>query len=378
MKQWVPVWHQAITGNFRNGKAFGKNKTITFTIHSPASAEKVRIRFSNMLGKEPYQIEAISIVNEYSRMPVTLAGKTSFSIPVGQKIYSDEVDFPVPKDSDITVRMYYTSYILDCNMIEDNADLQKGNVIDTKISNVVSKPLLAKILGVANAIPTIDRIEVETKADVRSIVAFGDSITAMSKWTKPLAKRLEEAYGDQYVLLNSGIAGNCLLYKVPGPMESVFGEMGTKRFAQDVLDVPNLYAVIIGLGVNDISYYNDETKGDINLEAFQTEITKIVDELHQRNVRVIMQTITPRNKVARTMGKYFPEMEEQRLLWNDWIRSAGIFDYVFDAEEVVRDQDENGYFFKEGLHMGDHLHPNEEGGRLLADAYDLNKLTGNQ
>ena len=200
----------------------------------------------------------------------------------------------------------------------------------------------------------------------------------MSKWTKPLAKRLEEAYGDQYVLLNSGIAGNCLLYKVPGPMESVFGEMGTKRFAQDVLEVPNLYAVIIGLGVNDISYYNDETKGDINLEAFQTEITKIVDELHQRNVRVIMQTITPRNKVARTMGKYFPEMEEQRFLWNDWIRSAGIFDYVFDAEEVVRDQDENGYFFKEGLHMGDHLHPNEEGGRLLADAYDLNKLTGNQ
>ena len=30
----------------------------------------------------------------------------------------------------------------------------------------------------------------------------------------------------------------------------------------------------------------------------------------------------------------------------------------------------------EGLHQGDHLHPNEAGGRLLAGAYDLAKLTG--
>ncbi|MBR4163286.1 MAG: hypothetical protein IKR11_07165, partial [Solobacterium sp.] len=352
MKQWIPVWHQAVTESFNKGKAFGKDKTITFTVHSPVDADQVRIRFSNMLGQEPCQIDAISIINEYSRMPVKLSGKTSFSIPAGQKIYSDPIDFPVPKNSEITVRMYYTSYILDCNMIEDAADLQKGNVIDTRISDTISKPLLAKVLGVANAIPSIDRIEVETDKEVKSIVAFGDSITAMSKWTKPLSKRLGQQYGEKYILLNSGISGNCLLYKVPGIMGSVFGEKGTKRFAQDVLDVPNLGVVIIGLGVNDVSYYTEETKEEINFEAFKKEITKIVDLLHERNVRVIMQTITPRNKVAFTMGKYFPEMEEQRLLWNEWIRSAGIFDYVFDAEEVVRDRDEKGYFFKEGIHMG--------------------------
>ncbi len=33
-------------------------------------------------------------------------------------------------------------------------------------------------------------------------------------------------------------------------------------------------------------------------------------------------------------------------------------------------------FFGEGLHQGDHLHPNAKGGKMLADAFDLEKLTG--
>ena len=62
---------------------------------------------------------------------------------------------------------------------------------------------------------------------------------------------------------------------------------------------------------------------------------------------------------------------------NDWIRSnADLFDYVFDAEAVVREQHEDGWYFREGIHMGDHLHPNDEGGRLLADAWNLEQLVG--
>lgn len=97
---------------------------------------------------------------------------------------------------------------------------------------------------------------------------------------------------------------------------------------------------------------------------------------HEKGVRVIIQTISPRLGVARTMGKYNRTMEALRLELNEWIRSAGIFDYVFDAEEVVREEREDGYYYGEGLHQGDHLHPNEKGGRKLADAYDLTQLTG--
>ncbi len=38
----------------------------------------------------------------------------------------------------------------------------------------------------------------------------------------------------------------------------------------------------------------------------------------------------------------------------------------------------DGFYYREGLHQGDHLHPNAKGGKLLADAFDLKKLTGKE
>ena len=112
--------------------------------------------------------------------------------------------------------------------------------------------------------------------------------------------------------------------------------------------------------------------------AYLDNTTAQVDELRGRGVRVAMQTITPRLGVALTMGRYYPAMEEQRLLFNDWLRSADIFDYLFDAEAVVREERADGYYYREGLHQGDPLHPNGAGGALLADSFDLAKLTGKE
>ena len=222
------------------------------------------------------------------------------------------------------------------------------------------------------------KVEVLTEEPAKAIVAFGDSITALSRWTKPLAKRLAEVWPGEYTLLNSGISGNCLLYEPEGVFGPVFGKKGTVRFEHDVLEIPNLNAVIYGLGVNDVSYLNEKTAGQINLPAYQKAIIDMVDELRRRGVRVCMQTITPRLGVARTMGKYDRNMEALRLSLNDWIRSAGIFDYVFDAEAVVREERRDGFYYAEGLHQGDHLHPNARGGQKLADAFDLGKLTGKE
>ena len=69
--------------------------------------------------------------------------------------------------------------------------------------------------GLYEAIPGMDQIEVFTGQPSKIIVAFGDSITAMNRWVKPLQRRLFDAYGGDYALMNAGISGNCLLYDVP-------------------------------------------------------------------------------------------------------------------------------------------------------------------
>ncbi len=372
------IWHQAMTRSFLDGKAFGKDKTIVFNLKSPASGEQLRFRFSNRFGKESYEIGAMKVFADKQSVEITLNGNNSFQILPGGVTVSDICNLKVKQGSEIQIRLYYTNEIIDNNMIEQYATLLPGNRTAEYGYETVRKPLLASVLGAYNGIPSLEAIEMLTGEPVKAIAAFGDSITALSQWTKPLAARLAKAYPGEYALLNSGITGNCLLYEPEGLFGPVFGDKGIARFSRDVLELPNLHAVILALGVNDVSYLNEKTAGIITHENYENEITRMVNTLHDRGIRVIIQTISPRLGVAITMGKYNRDMESLRLQINDWIRNANIFDYVFDAEEVVREARSDGYYYAEGLHQGDHLHPNAKGGQKLADAYDLNRLVGKE
>lgn len=377
-KHWAVIWHQALTGSFLKGKAFGWNKTVVFNIKSPAAGSALRLQFGNRQGNAPYEIGAARLFAGGQDRAVRMDGKESFLIPVGGIYRSDPCEISVAPGEDIEIRLYYTNAILDSNMIEEDANLLPGDQTAGKGHERLKKPFLAKLLGAYNAIPAIEAVEMLTEAPLKAIVAFGDSITALSRWTKPLSDRLAKAFPGEYALLNSGISGNCLLYEPEGTFAPVFGDKGTARFSRDVLDIPGLQTVILGLGVNDASYLSEKTAGLLSLESYRKAMTEITDALHTRGVRVVVQTVTPRLGVARTMGKYTKEMEDLRLQYNDWIRNAGIFDYVFDAEAVVREEHPDGFYYAEGLHQGDHLHPNEAGGRKLADAFDLDKLTGKE
>ena len=377
-KHWVMIWRQAVTRSFLNGKAFGWNKTVVFSVPVPVSGEQLRLRFSNRFGNEPYEIGAVRVFAGGESCELTLNGQPSFQIPPGGVTVSDPCSLPIRRGDDVQIRLFYTNAILDNNMIEEGATLLRGDWTTAAGDLPQRRPMLAKLLGAYNGIPALEAVEVLTEEPAKAIVAFGDSITALSRWTKPLADRLAKVYPGEYVLLNSGISGNCLLYEPDGVFGPVFGDKGTARFQRDVLDVPNLDAVIFGLGVNDVSYLSGKNSEKINLENYQRAITDMVTTLHGRGVRVVMQTITPRLGVSLKMGRYNWEMEALRLKLNDWIRSAGIFDYLFDAEAVVREQRPDGIYYAEGLHQGDHLHPNAKGGQMLADAFYLKKLTGKE
>ena len=375
METFIPIWKQAITQSPFGGKLFGKHKTAAFRLTIPAAGTALRLRFSNRYGKAPYVFGAVVISFGGKDYAVTLGGKARFSVPTGSSIFSDPLTLAVNPGDEAEVRLCYETYVIDGNVIEENACLLPGDRTKTDCcTGGVKGAFLLQKAGVYNAIPSLDSIELLTDAPLRTIVAFGDSITAMSQWTKPLAKRLQTETDGQYVLLNAGISGNCLLYERPDFLAPMFGDMGVNRFERDVLDTPNLHTVIFALGVNDVAYYTEKTKEQLSLDAFRRAVTKIADTLHARNVKLVAQTITPRIGCARIMGKYTKEMEAQRLQFNDWIRAAGIFDGVFDAEAVVRTETPEGIIFRDDLHRGDRMHTNAKGGRLLADAYDLSML----
>lgn len=375
MKQWTMIWHQALTCAMFGGRSLRNKKTVVFPITAPVSGEKLRIRFANHFGKKPYHVGAMTVWVDGMPHTVTMNEKHAFCVPTGGVVYSDVLDLPVAAGMELELRLYTTNRVNDCNAIEERTNLLQGDGTKAALTENIHKSRFVEALNANNSIPVIEAVELFAERG-KAIVAFGDSITAQSRWTKPLADRLITKYHGEYILLNAGISGNCLLYEAAGIFGATYGEKGTTRFARDVLEIPKLHAVIFGLGVNDAAYLSEKTAELLCLANYQKAVTEIVEKLRERDVRVIMQTITPRMDVDRSMGVYTEKMEALRLAYNEWIRTAGLFDYMFDAEAVVREEGSDGIRFRDGLHLGDHLHPNAEGGRLLADAYDLSKLTG--
>jgi len=68
---------------------------------------------------------------------------------------------------------------------------------------------------------------------------------------------------------------------------------------------------------------------------------------------------------------YYTEAgEAMRTTVNDWIRTSGAFDAVFDLEKVVADP-ANPKQLDPGLHRGDHLHPDANGETKMGEAIPL-------
>jgi len=65
------------------------------------------------------------------------------------------------------------------------------------------------------------------------------------------------------------------------------------------------------------------------------------------------------------------DRERQKL--NQWIRSRGAFDAVFDFDRALRDPADPTRLLPV-YDSGDHLHPSDAGYRRMADAVDLHVL----
>jgi len=120
--------------------------------------------------------------------------------------------------------------------------------------------------------------------------------------------------------------------------------------------------LIILEGVNDIGGSRDVSVATNLITTYEN----FIERAHAHHLRVYGATILP-------FGKSFydsPAHETARETVNDWIRTSGKFDAVIDFDAVMRDP-QNPSQLQSVADSGDHLHPNETGYKMMADAIDL-------
>jgi len=369
------------------------NQTIRMVVRPTLGGERVRIRFSNGFGTTAIVIGAAhvallskgaQIIPESDRV-LTFSGKASVSIPPGAPMLSDPVDFKVPAFAEVAISIYLPG-------MTPASTTHFWAQHDTYISGPGD---FTSQVDIPNATARtswywLSDVEAWSYDQTGATIAFGDSITdgvgakqgEYSDWPDMLAGRLANDHGTfGLAVLNEGIGGNRIL-------RDGAGVSALARFDRDVLAQPGVVSLIILEGINDIGWPHmrprplpDGTtpkEGPFSGEVASAEdliagLRQIIERAHQHGIRVFGATLTP----YEGADYYSEDGEVTRQAVNQWIRTSGAFDAVFDFDAAVRDPNHPARF-REDYQSGDHLHPSAAGYKAMAAAVDLSVLRSSQ
>ena len=390
-----PQWAQMFPGNQAS------NQTFRLIVRPQAVGEQVRLRFSNLMGNKPVSFDSLSIaprtagkaIAGAARKPIRFGGAEKVTIEPGRDVFSDPIDFALTPEQDVAVTFHVVG---DSGPITWHAKAMTTSYMNAsgagdKTADAVGADLQYELRS------WLWLSEVQAykagSPNRTTIVAIGDSITDGSgttidgndRWEDFLNKRLRAA-GSENVVVNAGIGGNRITTLRWGPviygalasnavMADISGSANTPdarcdacgapvvaRLERDALNLPNVSAIILFEGVNDIGgggSYGEIIAGmqDVALRA------------HARGVKVFGVTITPYYGFAYDLVN--PDITRRRV--NEWMRTSKIFDAIFDFDAVVRDPAYPARI-RADLEAVDHIHLNPKGYSAVADSVSLSVL----
>lgn len=359
-----------------------ENQTIRQTVRTSAGGKRFRIVLSNEYTNTPVQIGEThaAIAGEGSKIvagtdrAVTFGGQAKAIIPAGSPLVSDPVELPLDALSHLSISIYLPQATPISTFHWDGKQTAYiGNGNQTASETVAAAQTTdARIL--------LSEILVDAPANDGTVIAIGDSITdgngatldADNRWPDFLAARL---VSKQMAVLNAGISGARLL-------DDAMGVKASARFDRDVLAQPGAKAVILLIGINDISWPGTPfapEKSLPSLAALTSGYLQLAAQAHAHNLIIVGGTLTPfEGALSGTPldGYYTPEKEALRQKVNSWIRTSGAFDAVIDFDLLLRDPAHTTRLLPE-FDSGDHLHPGDKGNRAMAEAVDLGQLIRN-
>ncbi|WP_083745183.1 SGNH/GDSL hydrolase family protein [Variovorax sp. KK3] len=354
----------------------------------------VRVRFSNLFGRQPLHVVEASValstgaeaVSPASLQRLRFGGRAVLTIAPGQEAWSDGTKLDVAAGQAVAVSYqvqagtpFATRHLLATTSTVPGAAVMRADwrgAMPSQVNHVVTG------------------LDVAARAAPRVIVAFGDSITqgaagvSQESYPDRLAARLRDmpksngnGNGDAnanangnvghggFAVINAGIGGNRLLLDGTGPR-------ALDRFKRDALGQSGVTHVLVLIGINDIGVSLpvpiqalSPTFRPATVEQLTAGLQQLIDQARQRGVKLLLGTITPFKGAAY----WSEEKEVRRQALNRWIRGRQEVDGVIDFDEALRDPADPSAM-RAACDSGDHLHPGPAGYAAMADAIDLREL----
>ena len=369
---WVGTWGTApqLVERHNNPPAPGlANNSLREIVQVSIGGKKVRLKLTNEFSTEATEIKAVELaiaktagssseIDEATTVSLTFNGERGVTIPANGTIISDAVNFKMGDRQNVAITIHYGSASPSVSGhpgSRTTSYLKEGNTTDF-----------------TGAIRTdhwysIQTLEVEAPKKAGAIAILGNSITdgrgsttnEQNRWADVLSRRLLANKATKRVgVLNMGIGGNCVLGGGLGPA-------AVNRYQRDLFGQEGVKWIILFEAVNDLGYARN---GVQTAERIIEVYKKIIDEAHQKGIRVFGATITP----FKGNNYYSEDHEKGRSTINNWIRTTDLLDGVIDFDQAVRNPQDPEAMQSQFLFENDWLHLNAKGYETMGNSIDLN------
>lgn len=374
-KKYVTMWGNAISIADRRPENYAKNLTLRYPIHPVFDGDKIKITLDNFCGTEDVTVTEVFLaqnvkngskeIKKETVTAVTFGGKTSVTLPRGEAVVSDEIEFMVSKGNDISVSMYLGDFTEMRSAVLITGPLSKGYY--SVGNHAAEEELPLNDTRNTNWFYFLSNIEVYTDADNRALICYGDSITSQA-WPDYLTLRVEKNADNKTAIVRRAASGTRILRQYDNITYDSYGLKGAIRFPREAL-VSGADTVIIQQGINDIIHpvgvevnpfrpWSDLPTAEEMIEGYRMYIEKA----REYGLKVYMGTLLP----IYGWRTYEPFRDELRDALNDWMRTTKEIDGVIDFDMAVRDR-VNPAAFADGFDSGDHLHPSKKAYQRMAE-----------
>ncbi len=360
--------------------------TIRIELKVTTGGEKLRFKFSNEYGSAPIIINDATVaktvgegkadIDAATATAITFnGGSRSVSVPAGETLWSDPVDFKTQALDALSVSLYFenTTYITSAGLSNARTFLGLRSIFREEVSQCYASDIYSsREVNIGSGTityhttPFLAEIDTLVPAGSTDVAVFIGDSTLVNDTYYYFAEKLIKAGVKNISVVNEAVVGNKLLSDGTGIIGNLYGDAMIDRFERDALSISGVKYIFVKIGLNDILHQFSKSMGaDVPQHSAKTIINgykELIERAHEKGIKIYFFTKSPWKGYEREfLGQtgdivWNEEMQEMCDELTRWIKKNIYADGYIDCSALANPADEHALcpsFTPDGAHLTD-------------------------